>query len=78
MQLQDYIVSNLEFEGFCTVDKQDGFANVTADFYMPQKNTQLKLRMKMADKGKHWQIVEIENLNDFLKQMQWEGLVIIG
>lgn len=70
MQLQDYIVSKLEFEGFHTIDRQDGFAEVTADFYMPQKNTQLKLHMKMADKGKHWQIVEIENLSEFLKQMQ--------
>ncbi|QHT70926.1 DUF2939 domain-containing protein [Rhodocytophaga rosea] len=70
MQLQDYIVSKLEFDGFRTIDKQDGFADVTADFYMPQKNISLGLRMKMADKGKHWQIVEIENLSEFLKQMQ--------
>jgi hypothetical protein len=70
MQLQDYIVSKLEFEGFRTIDKEDGFADVTADFYMPQKNMSLELRMKMADKGKHWQIVEIKNLSEFLKQMQ--------
>jgi hypothetical protein len=70
MQLQDYIVSKLEFEGFRTIDKGDGFADVTADFYMPQKNMSLELRMKMVDKGKHWQIVEIENLSEFLKQMQ--------
>ena len=70
MQLQDYVVSKLEFEGFCTVDKNDGMADVTADFHMPQKGTTLKLQMKMVDKGKYWQIVEITNLNDFLKQMQ--------
>ena len=70
MQLQDYIVSKLEFEGFCTLDKNEGIADVTADFYMPQKGATLKLQMKMVDKGKYWQIVEIANLNDFLKQMQ--------
>jgi hypothetical protein len=70
MQLQDYIVSKLEFEGFRTVDKNDGIADVTADFYMPQKGTILKLQMKMVDRGKYWQIVEIANLSDFLKQMQ--------
>lgn len=70
MQLQDYVVSKLEFEGFHTIDKENGFAQVSADFYMPQKDTKLTLHMKMADKGKHWQIVEIENLSEFLKKMQ--------
>jgi hypothetical protein len=69
MQLQDYIVHRLAFAGFSTVLIRDGYADVTADFFGPSR-TSHRLEMKLADKGKHWQIVEINNLDAFLKSIE--------
>lgn len=69
MRLQDAIVEKLEFKGFKTIDKKDGHALVTANFYMPQKNTNLQLELRLKDQGRHWQIVEIRNLDNFLKDL---------
>ena len=69
MQLQDYIVNRLEFAGFSTVLISDGYADVTADFFDPSQATH-RLELKLADKGKHWQIVEINNLDEFLKSIE--------
>jgi hypothetical protein len=69
MQLQDYIVNRLEFAGFSTILIRDGYADVSADFFTPAQSVH-RLEMKLADKGKHWQIVEIQNLDDFLKSIE--------
>jgi hypothetical protein len=69
MQLQDYIVNRLEFAGFSTILIRDGYADVSADFFTPAQSVH-RLEMKLADKGKHWQIVEIHNLDDFLKSIE--------
>jgi hypothetical protein len=69
MQLQDYIVNRLEFAGFSTILIRDGYADVSADFFTPSQSMH-RLEMKMADKGKHWQIVEIRNLDQFLKSIE--------
>lgn len=69
MQLQDYIVNRLEFAGFSTVLIRDGYADVTADFFDASQATH-RLEMKLADKGKHWQIVEVNNLDEFLKSIK--------
>jgi hypothetical protein len=69
MQLQDYIVNRLEFAGFSTILIRDGYADVSADFFTPAQSVH-RLEMKLADKGKYWQIVEIQNLDDFLKSIE--------
>jgi hypothetical protein len=70
MQLQDYIVNRLEFAGFSTVRIGDGYADLTADFFSPSQTSSHRLELKMADKGKYWQIVEISNLDQFLKSIE--------
>lgn len=69
MQLQDYVVNRLQFAGFSTVLIRDGYADVTADFFDPSQTIH-RLEMKLADRGKHWQIVEINNLDQFLKSIE--------
>ncbi len=69
MQLQDYIVNRLEFAGFSTILISDGYADVTADFFDSSNSTH-RLEMKLADKGKYWQIVEVNNLDEFLKSIE--------
>lgn len=70
MRLQDSIVEKLEFQGFNTTDKEGEFATVTANFYMPTESKNLKLEFTMRDRGKYWQIVEVHNLDRFLKDLQ--------
>lgn len=70
MRLQDSIVKKLEFQGFNTTSKEDEFATVMANFYMPAQGKTLKLEFTMRDMGKYWQIVEVHNLDRFLKELQ--------
>ncbi len=70
MRLQDSIVKKLEFQGFNTKDKEKEFATVTADFYMPSAGKSLKLAFTMKDMGKYWQIVEVNNVDQFLNDLQ--------
>jgi hypothetical protein len=69
MQLQDYMVNRLQFAGFSTILVRDGYADVSADFFTSAQSVH-RLEMKLADKGKHWQIVEIQNLDKFLKSIE--------
>jgi hypothetical protein len=48
----------------------DGYADLTADFFSSSQAGSHRLELKMADKGKYWQIVEISNLDEFLKSIE--------
>lgn len=69
MRLQDYVVKELQFRGFQTVNKADGFAQVTAHFDQPDNRQHPRLTLKLIDRGNYWQIVGMNNLDAFMREV---------
>jgi hypothetical protein len=69
LRLQDAIVEKLTFRGFKTLEKRDGYAQVAANFYVSGTDERLPLEFRMRDQGRYWQIVEVVNLDDFLRRI---------